>query len=180
MKHRISPDKIRHPDFVPGPIWSLILQTVRTGRGWPLVFFGLPGRGKSTAALLMLDHDSTRTGQYVTGRELVDLEFGAEYSAKLSFRRAWKAAKLCVIDQFGMSETRDLRHDGAGPAKTQVMVDYLEARDGKPLVIVSNKSPEELAEVYDAQVRSRIEGGTPIEFTGPDWRVVNSNRRMGG
>lgn len=108
--------------------------------------------------------DNSAVGVYATARELIDIEFGASWEDKQDHRRRWKRSDLCVIDQFGMSGK-------AGPGQTQVMIDLIDARDGRPLVIVSNLPPERLEEVYDAQVRSRLEGGTPIEFDGPDWRL---------
>jgi chromosomal replication initiation ATPase DnaA len=104
----------------------------------------------------------------MTGRECVDAEFGTGEQTANQFRYRWKRADLCVIDQFGM----DCRPGSpCPPAKLQVFVDLIDYREGKPLVLVSNHTPAALGELFDAQIRDRIEGGTIIELCGPSLRA---------
>jgi DNA replication protein DnaC len=138
----------------------------RGERPWPITLFGLPGRGKSTAAMLLLD--CVGHGMYVTARECVNNEFGTGESPADRFRYEWKRADLCVIDQFGM----DCRPGSAcPPGKLQVFVDLIDYREGKPLILVSNHPPATLGELFDAQIRDRIEGGTILELCGPSYRA---------
>ena len=44
----------------------------------------------------------------------------------------------------------------------------IEWRCGKPLVITSNKSPEEIEAIYDDQIPGRLSAGTVLEIVGPD------------
>lgn len=161
---RVLPDTDRRREWVYGPARDAFTRAVKTSRGWPLYFHGLQGRGKTTAALWFLDN--VLRPFYATGRELVDLEFCTVWSRKDEFRREWRSASLCVVDQFGMSGKQ-------GPGQTQAQIDLIDKRCGRPLIIISNLSPAELDEVFDAQIRSRIEQGTKVEFKNlPDYRVL--------
>lgn len=166
---RILPDTDRQRDHVFAPAREAFTKCVKSGVGWPLFFYGLQGRGKTTAALWFLDH--VMRPVYVTGREIVDYEFCPDWRRKDDFREAWRKASLCVVDQFGMAGKQ-------GPGQTQAVVDSIDKRSGKPLILISNLGPGEIDEVFDAQVRSRIEIGTKIEFKGlPDYRVLAGKSR---
>lgn len=154
--------KERCREWVEDAVRKAFLTAVKTGNGWPLYFHGQQGRGKSTAALWFLDH--VHRGVYATARELVDYEFCPDWTTKDDFRRLWREANLCVIDQFGMSGKQ-------GPGQTQAVLDLIDKRDGRGLIIVSNLKPMELDGVYDAQIQSRVLGGTRVEFKGPDYRT---------
>lgn len=166
-RRRVLPEKDRRREWIPLDVLKLVTRLARSGEGWPLYLHGLPGRGKSSAALYLLD--VARVGVYVTAREAIDHEF-AGWEVAVQFRRAFKRADLAVIDQFGMG-------CGGRPGVTNTMVDVMDYRVGRPLVLVSNLPPEALEDVYDAQVRSRVEGGTVVEFTGPDWRAETARER---
>lgn len=166
---RILPDIDRQREHVFAPAREAFLRCVKAGTGWPLFFYGLQGRGKTTAALWFLDH--VVKPFYCTSREIVDYEFCPDWRRKDDFREAWKRSSLCVVDQFGMSGKQ-------GPGQTQAIVDCLDKRTGRPLIIISNLMPGDIDDVFDAQVRSRIEYGTKIEFKGlPDYRVLAGKAR---
>lgn len=165
----VFPQIDRSRELVHAPARESFMKCAKSGKGWPLFFYGLQGRGKTMAALWFLDHVIKPC--YVTGRELVDYEFCSDWRRKDDFRNDWKKASLCVIDQFGMTGKQ-------GPSQTQVIVDYLDKRTNRPLIVVSNLSPGEIDEVFDAQVRSRIEYGTKVEFRNlPDYRILASKSR---
>ena len=52
----------------------------------------------------------------------------------------------------------------------QGLFDLMEWRRGKPLVITSNKSPEDIGAIYDDRILSRLSAGTVLEIVGPDRR----------
>jgi DNA replication protein DnaC len=150
---------------------AAFLAAVRHKTPWPVYFYGLQGRGKSTAALWFLDH--CVRGVYLTAREIVDIEFGGDWAMKQRLRESWSRADLCVIDQFGMCGKQ-------GPSQTQVLVDAIDKREGRPLILVSNIATHDLSEVYDAQIQSRVAAGTSVEFVGLDHRTHRSTRTGGG
>ncbi len=147
---------------------TAFLAAVRSGYGWPLYFHGLQGRGKTTAALWLLDF--ARTGFYCTAREAIDHEFSTDWEAKMTFRQTWRNVDLAVMDQFGMAGKQ-------GPGQTQAILDLLDSREGKPTILVSNLPPDELLATFDAQIRSRVEAGTKVEFRGTDYRIQTARER---
>lgn len=162
---RLMPAKERRREWIHPAGREKFLDAARTGRGWPLYFHGLQGRGKTSTALWFLDF--VRVGSYLTARQAIDFEFSPDWDAKTAFRRLWHAADLAVLDQFGGAG----KH---GPGQTQAILDLLDVREGRPTIVVSNIPPDQLQEVFDAQIRSRIEGGTKVEFRGPDFRVARA------
>lgn len=160
------PHKERRREWVAPAARTAFLSAVRGKTSWPLYFYGLQGRGKSTAALWFLDH--VIRGIYLTAREIVDIEFGGDWAMKQRLRESWSRADLVVIDQFGMAGKQ-------GPGQTQVLVDAIDKREGRPLILVSNIPPHDLSEVYDAQIQSRVAAGTKVEFKGPDYRTQRTH-----
>ncbi len=165
---RLRPGKPRREELIPKQIRQTIRQVCRGELPWPLTIHGEAGRGKSSAALLLLD--CVQHGVYVTGRECVTSEFSSDHQAAGKFRYDWKRADLVVIDQFGM-DWRDAMP--CPPSVVQVFVDLIDYRSdqGKPLVIVSNHDLPTLGRLSDNQIFSRLAGGTIVRFEGPDMRI---------
>jgi len=160
---------------------------------WPLYLWGPAGTGKTSAALVLLDHcGPTPPGGewsadvrdwlagFVEVRHLPRLKIGAD-QGRLSWSRdgnsgnvTWavlarelRRAPVAVFDEIGVGrEASDFRLD------TLIEVLNLRADDPvRPFVVTSNLKPSEVKRVvYDDRVASRILAGTVFHLDGPDRR----------
>jgi len=73
-----------------------------------------------------------------------------------------------ILDDLGLRPPTDTMY--------QSLFDVLEWRKGKPLLITSNKSPEDLALLYDDRIKSRLRAGTVVNMDGPDRRAAKGFR----
>jgi len=84
------------------------------------------------------------------------------------YRRMYlDAPALLVLDEIGAREKVSDSH-------YEIVKHALDARidQGKPMVIISNNTPEELAKLYDGRIYSRIASGTVLNVTGEDRRLA--------
>jgi predicted ATPase len=160
---------------------------------WPLYLWGPAGTGKTSAALVLLDHcgpadspgswaDDVRDWMvgYVEVRHLPRVKIGADQgrfqwsrggnAGDVSWpmlRRALSASPLVVFDEIGVGrDVSDFRLD------TLIEVLNLRADDPvRPFVVTSNLKPSDIERtVYDDRVASRILAGTIFKFDGADRR----------
>jgi hypothetical protein len=73
-------------------------------------------------------------------------------------------ANLAIVDEVG---TRSNPSD----FETDCLRDILEHRIGRPLIVISNLSLDELAKLYDDRIPSRLAGGTIHKLVGSDRRL---------
>jgi chromosomal replication initiation ATPase DnaA len=133
-----------------------------TFNGWPLYLYGDTGVGKTCAALWLMDQvpDSAYVTQYAFRRNV--------YAQDAWIWDIAKTSRLVVIDEVG---TVSQSEDGWTWAREKEAVKrFADLRDVKPTVWLSNKSPDELRELYDDRIHSRLCSGTVVLLTGPDHR----------
>lgn len=152
------------------------MAAVATGKApWPLYFFGPPGRGKTMAALCLLDRCYLPYG-YHTCKGLRDLiitaqqgKETAEYPYGIHLNDVWRSirqANIVVLDELGVSEKVSDHH-------YDTVVGVLDTREFEPLVVISNVPPEGLRSIYDERIWSRACCGTIVDFSGyPDRRIA--------
>lgn len=152
------------------------MAAVATGKQpWPLYFFGPPGRGKTMAALCLLDrcylpyvYHTTKSLRdllivAMQGRETEDYPYGIHEN---DVWRSIQQANIVVLDELGISQNVSDHH-------YDTVVSVLDAREFKPLIIISNIAPDELRRVYDDRVYSRACCGAIVDFSGyPDRRIA--------
>jgi DNA replication protein DnaC len=171
------PEKDRDVDMIPQALRRAIRECVKGDRRWPLFVRGAPGRGKTCAALLLLDHAG---GFYVTASSLADwvnaaafgrLEWStlqlADNVGKPDPTRLWTVlakTSLVVLDDIG---TREKVSD----AHYETIKRLLDEREKRPLMVLSNLSLDELAALYDDRIASRLASGTCLELAGEDRRL---------
>lgn len=146
---------------------------------WPLLLWGLPGRGKTCAAMSFLDHVKSIQpkwrGRYIHGRYfwtvaeyyqlVLDVKFGRKTDVGIDdFRRGVvDEAALVVLDEVDRAE--EIK-DG----RVEETLDVLDRREGMPLILLSNSSPDVLGQIYGERLPSRLANGVIYEMKGVDRR----------
>jgi hypothetical protein len=150
---------------------------VRGEAPWPLTLVGAAGRGKTCAALVLLDYCAGQTAyrtfpafsrqfaEVLCGKAFSRGENGTSYPlTSQSFWLLASSPELLVLDEVGMREV-------VSDTAYESLWSLLECRRGRPLVLVSNLDLEALARVYDGRITSRLTMGTVLTIKGPDRRA---------
>lgn len=162
----LRPHVARSVDQIESPLRSLMGLLLAEERNWPLFLYGAVGRGKTCAALCLVDDRRKRgiPAMYCTISELMDARVNGN-----RFLWDWlRSAPLAVVDEIGRKNAR-----GDKPAAELaygVVADAAEYREHDPTVWISNHAPEKIAYLYDDPVASRMTRGTHYEVTGDDRR----------
>lgn len=137
---------------------------------WPLYLYGPAGTGKTRAALCLCDAVTKAT--YVTVEDLCNQVMGRSWGG-LNFgdddpALSWEEKlDLAVLDEIGCRQNvGDLHYN-----VVREFADDREFHHGSVAVYVSNLSPEQLAQVYDARIASRLLCGTWHHLDGQDRRL---------
>jgi DNA replication protein DnaC len=169
----------RDAGLVPSAVNDHFNALVAGLRPWPFTMYGDVGLGKTCAALCLLDWTGMgfRGGHYLTAREFADDLRRAENGnltwyqsgagGKVSVADMWKEihqSVLVVVDEIGCRER-------ANQTQYDSLLRVLDIRFGRPLVLVSNLTPDELTEVYDYRVVDRILAGTVLGMRGKSRRT---------
>lgn len=153
---------------------SLIGLLLGGAKPWPLFLCGPAGRGKTCAALAILDRveiiyripdcDAVICYQsvwYGTVEDLVQMVLSRD-------DERWReigAAALVVIDELGLrSSDSDLEYIALKRAA--------DLREFSPTVWISNQEPEGIRRLYDDRIYSRICSGTWYKVGGADRRFA--------
>ncbi len=145
---------------------------------WPLTLWGPPGTGKTCAALSLLDwvapwQDRDARGEPVIGlcywtahayhRLVCDVQMGRADGSPADLRRATDRAALIVLDECD-------RAVDATDSRVETILDLVDRREGRPLVILSNGGLDALGRIYGRRLPSRLTLGTIVQTEGPDRR----------
>jgi chromosomal replication initiation ATPase DnaA len=163
------------------PELNAVFGELCAGRSpWPLLLHGAAGRGKTCAALCLLDHArgwyralpdlldeviAVQKGQAVT-KGLVN-EGGGQLVTVPAFWKEVGSTPLFVLDELGCRDSVSDHH-------YQTVKRLLDVRECRPLVVISNLSPEAIERLYDDRVASRLAAGTVVELFGDDRRLARS------
>jgi chromosomal replication initiator protein len=192
-----KPKQIQHRPAPPGyadASWSGVKPTAYAGvkaafsaNAFPLYVHGPTGTGKTCLAALVyqsfarqpLWHRcdalllSLTTGR--TSDSAVTLESAGQHGGrvrrKMTFEKyldKFEHAPLVILD--------DLAVRAPTEAMQQVFFDLLELRKGQRLLITGNLPPEDLRDLYDDRIVSRILAGTVLELAGADRREGQGKR----
>lgn len=157
-------------------------------REWPILMYGPTGRGKTCAmaCVFMAIPSRSMALWFDTGELLQRLmecrkssngnitrynqEGIAITESEFDIKRKINNAKYVFFDDVGVV--------GPTEAKRGAFEEIINIRKGKPTLYSSNKSAEELADIYDMRIVSRLFDGTPIEVkTGVDRRLFGKKIR---
>ena len=146
---------------------------------WPFYLYGPVGTGKTCAAAVMFGA-ATRLPLWFRADDLLqNMSFGRGNGVRIEQMGLLRdrAFRTLPWDKFSarMNDAPcvfldDLAVRKPTEAMQQSLFDLFEWRRGKPFVITSNKSPEELTLLYDERILSRVNAGTVIEVSGTDRR----------
>lgn len=143
---------------------------------WPLFLRSDAGRGKTCAALCLLDYTAGPTEYFTTadlvsmvqlvnqGRFMAKADQGPVVLQPDQFWRRMKRAELVVLDEIGS-------RDRVSDSHYEIVQRLLDCRDGKPAVYVSNLKGSALALNYDDRIVSRLSRGIVFELEGKDRRL---------
>lgn len=141
---------------------------------WPLFLHGGAGGGKTCAGLALLDHAG---GEYYTVPTLCDTMIRAQQGRLEWYREGhggtlypedvWakiEAATLAVLDELG---TRQNVSDHA----YEVTKQFIDLRQGKPLIAISNLDLDQIEKLFDSRIASRLAAGVIVHLRAPDRRL---------
>jgi len=164
----------REKDLIPDPLRNAMRDCTRGRAPWPLYIYGPPGAGKTCGALYLCDWTPqpyyywsvTEICERLRAAAIGTLETSAGYA--ITERTIWgheiAKAELIVLDALGEKEKVSDHHYST----VKRLVDIRECR---PLVLVSNLPPNDLASLYDERISSRCGAGTVVDLSGfPDQR----------
>lgn len=130
---------------------------------WPLFLHGEPGVGKTSAALAVAD--ITATASYHGCEELADLTMSRPSDEMKALWDRIAGKDLAILDELGTRERiSDLAYT--------VVKNFSDRREGMPTIFISNVRPEQLRELYDKRIESRLLCGTVFELAGQDRRFA--------
>lgn len=162
---------------------------------WPLYLFGQAGTGKTSGALVALDHCGQRKGEkydrtplplrdwwygYTEARNVATMKINSgngwfcdfldtkpKFTTWPVLLERWERLPLVVIDEIGVGKTdSDFRLDA--------LIELVNTRcrePRRPLIVTGNIWPTEVEKLYDDRFASRILTGTVIEVKGEDRRL---------
>lgn len=163
-KRRILPKVHRRLAEVDVGLIDLFRELVAGERPWPLLLWGKTGVGKTRASLCLCDlvEDSV---YYPIG----SLRNNILANQIVETRAAWaeiKEARLAVLDEL----PAEVRADNVDYTTVRHFANLRELYGNSVAIFISNLRPEELSEIYDNSLMSRLLCGTVHELLGPDRR----------
>jgi DNA replication protein DnaC len=164
-KRRILPSVERSSNLVDSQLRETLRDLINGKAAWPLIIFGPAGSGKSFAALSLCDY--ARTAAFWSLEESCDAIMGAG-GEKGRLLRESRTKDLFIIDEIGI-------RDRAGDLERSTLKRILDLREhyqGRRTIAISNRTPSELAAVYDDPIVSRLACGTRFKLDGTDRRMT--------
>lgn len=166
----------RDPALVPPGFEQAVRKCCDT-EGWPLFLTGEAGSGKTCAALSLSDQCGYTA--YYTLCQLCDCLIAAQQGQVLEGYRSsdrviwkrWSEVNLAILDEIGDFAPSEFT--------SKVLKKAIDSRQGKPLILISNRSLAEIEMFYGDPTASRIQGGTELETHG-DRRITREHFRVVG
>jgi DNA replication protein DnaC len=152
----------------------VIRELVEGKLPWPLSMLGSVGTGKTCAALCLLDYaggdywtatDWANTLSYAReGRYTIDEEGQTRRISPIQMWQRCQRLPLFVLDEIGLrSRASDHQYES--------VKGVIDARKGKPLVVISNLDLPGLEKVYDDRITDRLIEGTVFLDQNPSRRM---------
>lgn len=149
---------------------------------WPLFLHGPTGLGKTRASLCLLDYCpgytlyttaskwSNLQGDARFGRASERYSGGSKIVTLTDLQYRMETASCAVLDEL---ESRCRVSD----AHYESVKDFLDVREGKPLVVVSNSDIRTVSSIYDDRIADRLAAGTILGLRGESRRLAHGQRR---
>lgn len=148
--------------------------------GWPLYIHGEAGTGKTCIAALLY-RDFIGYAAWCSCRAL--LRDMAAFRADPAHAMVWLMASGNVCHRPAANAWADLTDPGwlvclddlgtreLSPTQSEILLDLLDARVGKPLIVTGNHDRAGLLKFMDPRIVSRLCQGTVIGLVGKDRRT---------
>lgn len=162
-------------DQVDPRVASVVVRAVDEER-WPLTLCGHVGSGKTSVAALIYASWPFKYPKFFRMTELMSFIRSARREGcvrlpgseqVVSESNIWNVR----IDRPSLLVLDDLGVRNPSPEQFEMTFQAIDMRDGRPLVLSTNHSPEMIYRVFDQRIGSRITGGTVIEFPDVDRRM---------
>lgn len=148
---------------------------------WPIILAGDVGAGKSCLALLLwsLYRDrcarfvecSTLLGYVMTARTSESrtatmplLRGGVVDRTETDIMRWVENASLLVLDDVGLRPLSE--------AQSEALLRIVNLRHGKPLIVTTNCTSQELPKMVGERINSRLRSGAAFRIDSPDRRIA--------
>lgn len=161
---------------IPSELREVLAEVTGGNAPWPLLIGGSVGVGKTCAALALCDHvDASRYWTLEGFCELLrDAQHGRAWQTRGTDRvqlyphLIWDEVAntpLLVIDEIGCRER-------ASDHVYTTLQKILDARMGRPSVLITNLPAAQLRTLFDDRIVSRLFCGTAIYLEGKDRRLA--------
>lgn len=161
---RCCPQVARKWDLVQPGLKEAFIALASGSVRWPFYLWGAVGTGKSRAALAFCDR--IQHSYYLTVDEVMDHIVGhsppGEYNWRHEERRT---ASLVVLDELGLP-----RSGGGRDFDYSAVKQFVDWRECRAAIYISNHSPEKIGKLYDTRMESRLTSGTVFELRDRDRR----------
>lgn len=164
----------RRLDKVPKELTKIIQEVSEATKPWPLFIWGPAGTGKTCAALCVLDYCG---GVYYTATRLCSAVIESQNGRLVWYHEGrsgviypesfWKRIEtgwLTVLDEIGC-------RDRVTDHQYECVKRFIDSRQGRPAIYLSNLSLEQIEKVYDDRIASRLASGTVFNLSGKDQRL---------
>lgn len=142
-------------------LFELLRKLFEGEAPWPLYLYGPSGTGKTAAALCACD--IARTATYIDCESLADKVASGEDP----WRRV-REKHLACLDEIGARlKPGDLHYQAV-----KRFADERELHAGRVAIYVANVNPDQLIEMYDDRIGTRL-------LSGKVYRLTGENRRQG-
>lgn len=145
------------------PLVNVFRRLVAGEAPWPLLLHGAVGTGKTRAGLCLADFADTAAYHSVDSLADFTMQHQPGEVATEWERLAGKA--LVILDEIAQRRTNELTY-----SVVKRMLDEREFHAASIAVYITNLLPEDLADVYDDRIFSRLTAGTVFQLDGPDRR----------
>jgi DNA replication protein DnaC len=177
VQQKIEPRRFRAVAEIDNSLRDKMRLLIAGTEPWPLFLYGPAGCGKTRAALCVIDLVGTSCIYYTLPQfaELLirsqqgRLEWSNEGRGGLLHpENLWakiSTAPLTVLDEIGCKER-------VSDHQYQIVKNFLDEREYKPAIFISNLAPEAVGKLFDDRVLSRLCAGTVFHLQGSDRRIA--------
>lgn len=150
---------------------------------WPILIYGPPGTGKTCAAAVAYRGCRQSAVWFECGELLSDVA-ACRSSPEGIIPKASHNGRSVEISEFsikrkigdaGLVVLNDIGLRSPSPAAYEILLGIIDMRLRRPLIVTSNLDPDQLEQVFDARIVSRLARGSVIQVVGPDRRAVGAS-----
>ena len=158
--YRVLPHIKRDADGVDKRLWDVLRSLTAGSAPWPLYLHGPVGAGKTLAMLVVCDR--VEFGRYWTVSDLMDRMVLKDPPWDWPIEPV-----LPILDELGLQRCDA---DARGKFEFDAVKRFLDWREQRPAIYISNHPLGTIWQLYDRRIQSRLGAGTVHFLDGPDRR----------